>query len=89
MAGGRTRWSHCARGAARTRAGSGLVLDIGCVLTVGIVVAMAFIPEQRTPLMFGVISLSILLLAFCARLRFGTRPAIATLAIEPDHYQQL
>jgi GABA permease len=55
----------------------------------GIVVAMAFIPEQRTPLMFGVISLCILLLAFCARLRFGTRPAIATLAIEPDHYQQL
>jgi GABA permease len=36
-----------------------------------IVLAMAFIPEQRTPLIFGFISLGILLLAFIARLRFG------------------
>src|ERR1700733_13760758 len=41
----------------------------------GIVLAMAFIPEQRTPLIFGVISLCILLAAFCARLRFGGKPA--------------
>ena len=41
----------------------------------GIVLAMAFIPEQRTPLIFGVISLCILLAAFCARLRFGAKPA--------------
>ena len=37
----------------------------------GIVLAMAFIPEQRTPLIFGVISLGILLAAFGARERFG------------------
>jgi len=37
----------------------------------GIVLAMAFIPEQRTPLVFGLISLGILLLAYAARVRFG------------------
>jgi GABA permease len=55
----------------------------------GILAAMAFIPEQRTPLIFGVISLGILLLAFGARLRFGATPAISTLAMEPERYQQL
>jgi GABA permease len=38
-----------------------------------IVLAMAFIPEQRTPLLFGIISLGVLLLAFAARRRFGRR----------------
>jgi GABA permease len=42
----------------------------------GIVLAMAFIPEQRTPLIFGVISLCILLLGFTVRVRFGTRRAV-------------
>jgi GABA permease len=42
----------------------------------GIVLAMAFIPEQRTPLIFGVISLGILLLGFAVRVRFGTRRAV-------------
>ncbi len=37
----------------------------------GIVLAMAFIPEQRTPLVFGCISLGLLLLGFVARVRFG------------------
>jgi GABA permease len=37
----------------------------------GIVLAMAFIPEQRTPLVFGLISLGLLLLGFFARVRFG------------------
>jgi GABA permease len=36
-----------------------------------ILLAMAFIPEQRTPLIFGLISLGILLLGFGARVRFG------------------
>jgi GABA permease len=49
----------------------------------GIVVAMAFIPEQRTPLIFGLISLGLLLLAFGARRRFGRKAAIATQAMEP------
>jgi GABA permease len=37
----------------------------------GILLAMAFIPEQRTPLVFGLISLGLLLLGFLARVRFG------------------
>ena len=54
----------------------------------GIVLAMAFIPEQRTPLIFGVISLLLLLLAFCARARFGAAPDIAALALEPHRYEE-
>jgi GABA permease len=49
----------------------------------GIVLAMAFIPEQRTPLIFGVISLGLLLLAFGARLRFGSKPDMTAPAAEP------
>ena len=37
----------------------------------GILVAMAFIPEQRTPLVFGIISLGVLLAAFCGRFYLG------------------
>jgi GABA permease len=55
----------------------------------GIVLAMAFIPDQRTPLLFGVISLGLLLLGFCARVRFGAKPDIAALAIEPHRYEEL
>jgi GABA permease len=40
---------------------------------ISIVLAMGFIPEQRTPLLFGVISLFILLLGFAVRARFGAR----------------
>jgi GABA permease len=60
-------------------------LAIGGMLS--IVLAMAFIPEQRTPLMFGFISLGILLLAFIARLRFGKRQDRMALAIEPHRYE--
>ena len=55
----------------------------------GIVVAMAFIPAQRTPLLFGAISLGLLLISFGARLRFGRKPDIATLATEPHRYEEL
>ena len=55
----------------------------------GIVLAMAFIPEQRTPLIFGVISLGLLLLGFSARMRFGGKPDIATLAMERHRYDEL
>jgi GABA permease len=61
-------------------------LAIGGML--GIVLAMAFIPEQRTPLMFGFISLGILLLAFIARLRFGKRQDRMALAFEPHRYEE-
>jgi GABA permease len=56
---------------------------------IGIVLAMAFIPEQRTPLIFGVISLIILLLGFAVRTRFGRAPGVATLASEPRRYEDL
>jgi GABA permease len=55
----------------------------------GIVLAMALIPDQRTPLIFGVASLGMLLLAFGLRLRLGSKPDIATLAMEPRQYEQL
>jgi GABA permease len=55
----------------------------------GIVLAMAFIPDQRTPLLFGVISLGILLLGFATRVRFGGKPDIATLLMEPHRYEEL
>ncbi len=48
-----------------------------------ILLAMAFIPEQRTPLIFGLISLGVLLLGFGARVRFGRRQNITKLAMEP------
>jgi GABA permease len=54
-----------------------------------IVLAMAFIPDQRTPLIFGVISLLLLLLAFSVRHRLGKNPAISTIAAEPHRYEQL
>jgi GABA permease len=56
---------------------------------VGIVLAMAFIPDQRTPLIFGLISLGILLLGFTVRVRFGSKPDITTLAMEPRRYEEL
>ncbi len=54
-----------------------------------IVLAMAFIPEQRTPLIFGAISLGILLIGFCARERLGSKPEIAALAAQPDQSEDL
>jgi GABA permease len=55
----------------------------------GILLAMAFIREQRTPLIFGLISLGILLLGFAARVRFGLRRDIEELALEPHRYEEL
>jgi GABA permease len=47
---------------------------------IAILLAMAFIPDQRTPLIFGILSLGILLLAFIARSRFGRKTGIADFA---------
>jgi GABA permease len=55
----------------------------------GIVLAMAFISAQRTPLIFGFISLGILLLAFLAREHFGAKRDITALTLEPHRYQDL
>jgi len=46
----------------------------------GILIAMAFIPNQRIPLALGVISLGLLLLGFAARRRFGLALSAAGLA---------
>jgi GABA permease len=55
----------------------------------GILLAMAFIPAQRMPLIFGLISLAILLVSFGARVRFGRPPDIQALALESRQYQEL
>ena len=47
------------------------------VAMIAILLAMAFIPDQRIPLIFGLISLAILLLAFAARARFGQISSVA------------
>jgi GABA permease len=47
-----------------------------------IVLAMAFIPEQRRPLVFGIVSLGFLLLAYAVRVRVG-RPAGELAAANP------
>jgi GABA permease len=54
-----------------------------------IVLAMAFIPEQREPLALGVVSFIVLLLAYLPRLRWGRRPAPATMQAEAQHYTEL
>jgi len=59
------------------------------VCMIAIVVAMAFIPEQRTPLLLGVVSLGILLAAFGVRMLWGGRAVIAELAQEPRSYEAL
>jgi hypothetical protein len=39
-------------------------------------VAMAFIPDQQTPLLFGLISLGLLLTGYGVRARFGPKQAL-------------
>jgi GABA permease len=56
---------------------------------VGIVVAMAFIPEQRTPLVLGVASLVLLMLAYAIRLYWGRSPAIVPVTAEAHRYSEL
>ena len=53
---------------------------------IAIVVAMWFIPEQRTSLLLGVVSLGILIVAYGVRMVFGKKPQIATIAQEPHGY---
>jgi GABA permease len=54
-----------------------------------IVVAMWFIPEQRKPLLLGIASLGILVVAHGVRLVWGAKPQIDTLAQEPHGYQEI
>lgn len=53
---------------------------------IAIVVAMAFIPEQRTPLILGIASLGLLVLAYGVRVHWGRRPMIPAVAAEAHHY---
>lgn len=55
----------------------------------GIVFAMAFIPDQQMPLLFGLISLFVLLAVFAVRYRCGKNPAIGAIATEPRSYEEL
>ena len=55
----------------------------------GILLAMAFIPDQRTPLVFGLLSLGMLLVGFGIRARYGRPTDLSTLASEPRSYQEL
>jgi GABA permease len=48
----------------------------------GILLAMAFIPAQRVPLLFGLISLGLLLMAFAARTYFGKSQSMPSLSLE-------
>jgi GABA permease len=54
-----------------------------------IVLAMAFIAEQRIPLLFGIISLAVLMLSFFARVRFGSKLPPVSLLLEAHQYQEL
>jgi GABA permease len=54
-----------------------------------IVLAMAFIPEQRTPLIFGIISLGILLVSFGIRVRVGSAGGMTPLILESHRYEEL
>jgi GABA permease len=55
----------------------------------GIVLSMAFIPDQRTPLAFGLVSVGVLVAAFFVRRRLGRQPGIASLAAEAHAYDEL
>jgi GABA permease len=55
----------------------------------GIILSMGFIPDQRVPLLFGLISIGILLLAYGLRARFGRRPERARIATEASEFAQL
>jgi GABA permease len=50
-------------------------LTIVAIATMGaIVTAMAFIPDQRWPLVFGVASALVMLCGYAFRRRYGPRP---------------
>jgi GABA permease len=48
---------------------------VAIVSMLGIVAAMAFIPDQRSSLLFGVVSTLAMLVGYALRRRFGRRPA--------------
>jgi GABA permease len=49
-----------------------------------IVIAMGLIPEQRTPLLFGIISVGILMAAYALRERHGRKPDVSALIFKTD-----
>jgi GABA permease len=49
-----------------------------------IVIAMGLIPEQRTPLLFGLISVGILMVAYALRERYGRKPDVRALDFKTD-----
>jgi len=51
--------------------------------------ALTFIPEQRTPLLLGIVSLALLLVFYVVRMYWGQRPKIAPVTAEANHYSEL
>lgn len=56
---------------------------------VAIVVAMAFIPEQRVPLLLGIVSVALLVMACLGRMRWGARPEVHGIQEEPHSYAEV
>ena len=54
---------------------------LAIVAMVGIVTAMAFIPDQRTPLLFGLVSAGVMVVGYLARRRFGAAAPQATRSV--------
>ena len=72
----RYRFERAAPGLLKVRMWCFPYLTLGALAGMfGILLAMAFIPEQRLPLIFGLVSLAALSAAFGVRLRFGGEPA--------------
>ena len=51
---------------------------------ISIVVAMAFIPEQRSALLLGIVSLAVLLIAYMPRLRWGRKMAERSVSVPSE-----
>jgi GABA permease len=72
----RARLEREAPGRLRVRMWGYPYLTILAILAmVGIVAAMAFIEDQRTPLLFGIVSALAMVLGYLARRRFGPASA--------------
>ena len=52
---------------------------------ISIVVAMAFIPEQRSALLLGIVSLAVLLIAYMPRLRWGRRMTERSVSVPAEN----
>lgn len=61
---------------------------VAIVGMVAILVAMVFIPEQRLPLLLGVVSLGVLLAAYAAKCLWGSKPEFEPVVIEAHAFEK-